>query len=214
MTDTVRVEPEQRVVIRNASWELYQNLLEARGDAGAPRFSYNMGILEIMSPGVAHEETNRTLAQIVELVALALRVDVRNLGSTTFDREDLDRGFEPDSCFYVQNEGHIRGKDKIDLSADPPPDLVIEVDITSPSLNKLPIYSALGILEVWRYRKGRMQVLELGEEGYVEAERSHAFPALSAEVLSRFLTRSRAVGRAEWSNEILDCARHQTGPLP
>ncbi len=169
MAETVRVEPEQRVVIRNASWQLYQGLLEARGDAGSPRFSYNEGVLEIMSPGLDHEETNRTLAQTVELVALGLAVDVRNLGSTTFDREDLDRGFEPDSCFYVQNEGRIRGRDTIDLSVDPPPDLIIKVDITSPSLNKLPIYAMLGISEAWRYRNGRIQVLKRQEEGYVEA---------------------------------------------
>ncbi len=214
MTETVRVEPEQRVVIRNASWELYQGLLEARGDAGAPRFYYSQGILEIMSPGVDHEKTNRTLAQIVELVALGLGVDVQNLGSTTFDREDLDRGFEPDSCFYVQNEERIRGKDRVDLSVDPPPDLVIEVDITSPSLNKLPIYATLGVPEAWRYRRGRMQVLVLQEEGYAEAERSLAFPVLTADVLSRFLDRSKAAGRAEWSNKVLDWARDQTERLP
>jgi Uma2 family endonuclease len=214
VTQTVRVEPEQRVVLRNASWELYQSLLESRGDAGAPRFAYDWGMLEITSPGVDHEETNRTLAQIVELVALGSSVDVRNLGSSTFDREDLDRGFEPDSCFYVRNEERVRGKGRIDLAVDPPPDLVIEVDMTSPSLNKLPIYAALGVPEVWRYRKGRVHILELGAEGYVEAARSRAFPILTADLLSSFLTRSKTAGRAEWSSEVLGWTRERTRRLP
>lgn len=208
MTETIPAGAEQRVVIRTANWNLYQDLLAARGDAGAPRFAYDRGILEIMSPGIYHERTNRTLAQIVELVVLGAGVDVQNIGSTTFDREDLDRGFEPDSCFYVQNEEAVRGKDKIDLATDPPPDLVIEVDITSPPLNKLPIYAALKVPEAWRYGGGRVKFLRLEEREYVEAERSLAFPSLTADDVSRFLERSRALGRVDWSNEVLRWIRN------
>ena len=207
VTETVPIESDQRVLIRNMSWKLYEDLLEARGDAGAPRFAYDRGILEITSPSVEHEEINRTLAQIIELVALASRVDVRNLGSTTFDREDLDRGFEPDSCFYVQNEEIVRGKHRIDLTVDPPPDLVVEVDLTSPSLNKLPIYAALGIPEAWLYDGKRVRFLQLGEDGYLGAKRSLAFRILTEDVVSRFLKRSKAVGRVEWSNEVLGWVR-------
>ena len=91
-----------------------------------------------MSPSPEHEVASHTLSLLVEILAEELNIDVYGLGSTTFNREDLERGFEPDSCFYIQNEERIRGKNRIDLAFDPPPELVIEIDITSPSINKLP----------------------------------------------------------------------------
>ena len=100
-----------------------------------------------------HERPNRTLALLVEILAEELNMDVQRLGSTTFTREDLDKGFEPDSCFYIQNEARVRGKEEIDLAVDPPPDLVIEIDITSPSLNKFPIYARIGVPEVMALRR-------------------------------------------------------------
>ena len=98
-----------------------------------------------------HETVNRTLAQLVSVIAEEMQVDIINAGSTTFKRRDLARGFEPDSCFYIQNEGRISGRAEIDLDTDPPPDLIIEIDITSPSLNTFPVYAHLGVPEVWRY---------------------------------------------------------------
>ena len=94
-------------------------------------------------------------------VAEELGIEAEDLGSTTFRREDLERGFEPDSCFYIQNEKEIRGNVRIDPAVDQPPDLVIEIDITSPSLNKLPIYARMGVPEVWRYDGERMAILVL-----------------------------------------------------
>jgi Uma2 family endonuclease len=123
-----------------------------------------------------HERPNHLIAQLVEVVAEELDLDLENLGSTTFKREDLQRGFEPDTCFYVQNEERIRGKEEIDLNVDPPPDLVIEVDITSPSLDRFPIYAHFGVPEVWRYDGERVEVYELGNAQYVEVANSLALP--------------------------------------
>ena len=126
------------------------------GDGAAPRLTYDRGTLGIMSPSSEHERYNRAVAQIVEELAAELDVDMDSLGSTTFRREDIDRGFEPDSCLYVRNAPRVRGKKRIDLAADPPPDLVIEIDITSPSLNKFPVLAHVGVPEVWRFDGERL----------------------------------------------------------
>ena len=128
-----------------------------------------------------------------------MNVNVYGVGSTTFRREDLERGFEPDAYFYVQNEEHVRGKPWIGLNVDPPPDLVIEVDITSPSLNKPPIHAQIGVPEIWRHCDGeRLTIFELGGEAYAQTSRSVALPPLTGEILSGFVKASAALGSAAW----------------
>lgn len=146
--ETVKSPAEQRVLLSNVSWETYERLLEDHQDSSAPRFTFDRGMLEIMSPSPEHEKLNRRIAQLVLAVTEKMGIESEDLGSTTFRRKDLERGFEPDSCFYIQNEERVRGKDRIDPSVDPPPDLVIEIDLTSPSINKLPVYAPLEIPEV------------------------------------------------------------------
>ena len=145
--ETAKSSAEQRVVLHNVRWETHERLLAEQADSSAPRFTYHRGELEIMSPSPEHERVNRRLAQLVLALTEEMGVEAKDLGSTTFRREDLERGFEPDSCFYIENEGLIYGKDRPDLSVDPPPDLVIEIDITSPSISKLPIYAQMGVPE-------------------------------------------------------------------
>jgi Putative restriction endonuclease len=117
-------QTEQRVIIRFVSWTTYEHLLADLANQSSTRLTYDRGLLEIMCPLPEHEEWNRTIALLVEVLAEERRVDVRNFGSTTFRRADLARGFEPDSCFYIQHEADISGKSTIDLTVDPPPDLV------------------------------------------------------------------------------------------
>lgn len=212
-----REAPEQRVLLKNTSWETYERLLEAHTDESSPRFTFDTGMLEIMSPSSEHEEMNRALAQIVEMIALGAGIEIRSLGSTTFRRMDLDRGFEPDSCFYVQSAEMVRGKSQIDPAIDPPPDLVIEVDITSPSLAKLPIFARLGVPEVWRSDGERVEILILSDTGepgddYASAEASAAFPILTDELLNHFFERSKdhTSGRTEFLTEVLEWARGES----
>ena len=136
---TVLSPPEARVILHNISWSLYEQLLAAHADNSSPRFAYDRGELEITVPSYEHEELNRLLDNCIALIALEWNIEYCNAGSTTFKREDLERGFEPDSCFYVQHAGQVAGKKRLDLTVDPPPDLVLEVDITHPSLDKLSI---------------------------------------------------------------------------
>lgn len=182
-----RAPAEQRVIVQNIRWATYENLLADLTDQSATRMAYDRGTLEIMSPLPEHERYNRILALLVTVFADEMGIDVEDLGSTTFKREDLARGFEPDSCFYIQHEADIRGKAFIDLTVDPPPDLVIEVDMSSGSLNKLPLYAQIGVPEIWRYDGQRVRLHTLAGEGYVESERSRVLPPLTGAVLYEFL---------------------------
>jgi len=194
---TLQKSPEPSVVLENVSWRTYENLLADLADSSAPRLTYDRGVLEIMSPSAEHERLNRTLALLVEVVAEELAIEIENLGSTTFRREDLERGFEPDSCFYVRNVDRIRGKNHLDLRVDPPPDIAIEIDITSSSIDKMSIYAQLGVPELWRYDRTTLQIACLEGEAYVMSSSSAVFPLLTAATLSNFLANSRHWTRLE-----------------
>ena len=195
---TVLSPPEQRVILRGVSWGTYENLLSDHVDASAPRFTFDRGVLEIMSPSSEHEEYNRTLAMMVEVLAEELRMDIRNLGSTTFKREDLQRGFEADSSFYIQTAERMSGRSHVDPAVDPPPDLVIEVDITSTALSKFPVYAHFGVPEIWRYDGKRVAIFRLSRGEYAESEASAAFPEVCSADLSRFLEQAKVLQRTAW----------------
>jgi len=135
---------------------------------------------------------------LLPIIAEATGADLSSLGSTTFSREDLQRGFEPDSCFYVQNEAMVRGKARIDLHVDPPPDLVFEVDITHSTLDKLAIYAQIGVPEVWRYNGERFQVMILTGDHYNEQSKSQAFPLASAAALAWLFRDSIMLSNMAW----------------
>ncbi len=192
---TISSPPEQRIILENTSWETYERLLAEHPNSASPRFTYDSGRLELMILSAKHEEPNRTLAQIVEIIAEEVNIDIRRLGSTTFKREDLQKGFEPDSCFYIQNVDAIAGKKEIDLLIDPPPDLVIEVDMTNSSLPRFPIFAATGVPEVWRYDGREVQIfkLDLAAQLYEPSTHSFTLPPVSGEVLTGFLRDSEAM---------------------
>ena len=204
---TVLSPPEQRVILHNVRWETYERLLADLQDSSAPRLTYDRGTLEIMSPSSEHERYNRTIAQVVEELAVEMEIDLDNLGSTTFRREDLDRGFEPDSCFYIQNAVRVRGKKRIDLTVDPPPDLVVEVDITSPSLDKFSIFAQVGVSEVWRYDGNKFTIFGLIAGDYQERDTSIAFPSISSVDVTDFIKESESMTRPEWMRKLRVWAR-------
>lgn len=211
MTTIAPGVPERRVVLTGVSWATYERLLDDLKDSGSPRLTFDKGVLEVMSPSPEHEESNRTISLLVEVLAEEFGIDVRSLGSTTFRREDLGQGFEPDSCFYVQNEPRVRGKREIDLTVDPPPDLVVEVDITSPSLPKLPLYARVAVPEVWRYDGERMTVYSLTAGVYETADVSAVLPGVATHDLTRFLEESRAQRRTLWLKGVRAWARSLAG---
>ena len=198
---------EERVVLQNVSWETYERLLADHGDAPVPRFTYDRGMLEIMSPSLEHEEYRQALTLVVEELADGLGMDIRNLGSTTFKRSQLERGFEADACFYVQSAERMQGKTPIDPAVDPAPDLVIEVEITTSALNKLPIYADFHVPEVWRYNGTKLLILLLSGTEYIESRNSLAFPKVSADDLSRLVRQSTTLKRREWLSQLRNWLR-------
>lgn len=202
MATVARPPAEQRIVLHDVAWETYERLLADHVDRSAPRFTYDRGELEILSPGTEHEGDNRTLALFVEIVAMEFEIDVRNVGSMTFKREDLQRGFEPDSSFYIQNEERVRERTQIDLTSDPPPDLVIEIEATTSAIPKLPLYAEVGVPEIWRSNGERVAILRLAEGRYGEASLSAALPPLTNHLLTDFLRASRSLRRTEWLRQV------------
>ncbi len=203
--------PESGVILENVSWTTYEGLLREHPDSAGPRFAYDNGVLEIMILSQRHEQPNRMLARIVEVVAEELEIEVACLGSMTCKREDMLRGFEPDSCFYIQNFERVFGKDELDFTVDPPPDLVIEIDITHPSLPKFPIFAAFGVPEVWRYDGGQVEVFMLEAGEYVKAENSLCLPVMSGEALTEFLQSSRLTRPTQWTRELRAWVQQRKG---
>ena len=186
---TVAALPDSRVVIPNVSWDTYEALLRDRGDDG-PRMAYDRGLLEVMSPSPKHEPLNAVLGRFIEIYTEELGIDIRSTGSTTFRLQLKERGLEPDKSYYVQNESRVRGKDEIYLHADPPPDVAIEIDLRKSQLDKLGIYAALKIPEVWSHDGKHVVIHLLQDSGeLVESPRSRAFPDLPPREIERFLER-------------------------
>jgi Uma2 family endonuclease len=203
--------PEQRVVLRSVTWETYERLLSEHAESSSPRLTFDRGELEIMSPSAEHERYNLRIVDLVGILADEIDVRVEGLGSSTFKREELERGFEPDSCFYVKNVERVRGKRRIDLAVDPPPDLVVEGDITSPSISKLPIFAEFGVPEVWRFDGERLSILCLRDRGYQEVEEGEVFPGLSAEAISQLLARGDSLDRTGWLRLVRAWAHERYG---
>jgi len=197
---------DDRVTLQNASWELYQSMLREIGD-GHIRLTYDQGRLEIMSPSGFHEDIKKALARLIEAYADAAGIDIQGLGSTTFDRDDLQKGLEPDECYYIANAARIIGKREIDATIDPPPDLAIEVDLSPPGVAKQPIYAALGVPEIWRYDGRRLICLHRTVENatgarYMPAEKSLSFPLLAPADLGRFLELALTAGQSAAVREL------------
>lgn len=177
----------QHIVMRGITWETYQRLLKDLGERRSSRLVYDEGVLEIIMPSDLHETLNRLIALIITILVDELDLRIKNYGSTTLDREDLEKGAEPDSCFYIQNVDRILGK-TLNLATDPPPDLAIEVDITSSSRRRFGIYLQLQISEVWRYTKRQgITIYQLVDGDYQEREFSPTFSMVSGAVLMQFI---------------------------
>ncbi|MBI3462381.1 MAG: Uma2 family endonuclease [Planctomycetes bacterium] len=184
---TVEALTEYRVLLQGISWQTYESLLKELNDRPI-RLTYDRGSLEIMSPSLAHENYGRLIGRFVEAFTEELEIAIRSGGSTTFRKEAKRRGLEPDECYWIQNETRIRGKKEFDFASDPPPDLAIEVDITSSSLERMTIYAALRIPEVWRFDGEALAVYLLRPTAkYESSTRSRALPKFPLAVVLQFL---------------------------
>ena len=207
-----QVVTDERVILPHVSWETYERLLADDEERRIPRMIYDQGVLELVTPSLPHEEYADTLADIVKLVAAALGIRMRRTGATTYRRKDLQRGFESDASFYIQNEERIRGKREIDFTIDPPPDLVLEMEMSRSIRDKQPLFASMGVPELWRCDGRRITILVLEDEVYHVESASRALPILTSNDLERFLANSRTTPSPEWFEFISAWARGQREP--
>jgi Uma2 family endonuclease len=179
------------VILHNVRWETYQALVKDSAEQPNKRLTYNQGILEIMTPLPEHETYKKLLDRFVLVTVEEMNLEMRSLGSCTWSRQDLKQGLEPDECYYIEHEEAVRGKRDIDLNIDPPPDLAIEIDITSSSLNRMGIYRALGVAEIWRFDGQFLNIYQLVKGEYQDCQVSRIFPFLRSEDIMIFLRQSQ-----------------------
>lgn len=192
----------QKLILQGVGWDFYERVLKEFTNSNALHFAYDDGFLEIEVPLYEHERPTEILRDLITAICLEKEIEFINAGSTTFRQRAKSKGCEPDSAFYIQNELRIRGLKHLDLNRDPPPDLVIEVDVTSPSLNKMPIYAALGVSEVWLYKGEKVVFLKLYGGVYQETANSPALPFLDSRTAQNFLEKGFTESALEWNRAI------------
>ena len=197
---------ERRFVIYGVSWKTYKAFrddVEGRG----VRMTFDGGALELMSPSRAHERLDELIGMLACEWAAVRRIPISSCGSLTMRREDLEKGCEPDKGFYIEHEALMRAHDDFDPEVHPPPDLVIEVDITSPSIRRMPIYAALGVPEVWQHDGEALRFFEWVEGQYSERAHSRCFPELAPADILRFLELRHELDERSLVNEFGEWAR-------
>lgn len=200
----------QRVILPNISWETFEAMLREMGDNRVTRVAYDQGTLEIMTPLMPHEHNKRLLEKLIDTLAEELDLNIKSIGSTTCKRKNLQRGVEPDSGFYIANEPVMRAKQTLDLTYDPPPDLVIEVDYTSSSVDRLLIFQALGVSEVWRYDEPTMLIYQLQGNKYIQCNNSPTFMNLPLTIeIPQFLAASLNIGEIRMIREFRTWIKQQ-----
>ena len=204
----ISVPPGHRVLLHDVSWPEFEAILEEFGEHRASRIAYSKGTLEIRMPLPEHEVNKEIIGDMVKILIEELEIDRECFGSTTFKRKDMAQGIEPDNCFYIQNHALMIGKKRIDLTVAPPPDLAIEVDVTSK--NQTDVYEALGIPELWRYENNKLQINVLQDGTYIESEISPTFPNLPiVEAISQFVEQSRIIGTSPTLRAFRNWVREQ-----
>lgn len=201
---------ESRVILRNVRWETYKALLGTRADDPSPKLTYDRGTLEIMTLSRKHERLKKLLGRFIEVFIMEQRLRVQSSGSTTLKDQLQEKGLEPDESYYIQSEPLVRYKDDLDLTVDPPPDLAVEIDVATSSLDKLGIYAGLGVPEVWSYEDPSVSIHILESTGqYARSEASKVLPGLSATRLSEFLDKRRELDETSLMEAFRDWVREK-----
>lgn len=196
------------IVIHGIGWNSYEKILSAFEDSHAAHFYYNQGSLEIMTLSFEHETVKRLINEIVGKICEETETDMVAGGSTTFKRKKKERGFEPDECyFFGEKIVKVRGKNKLDLAKDPPPDLIIEIDIYHSSLDRHTIFAGLGVNEVWRYKSKKVEIHRLHGDTYRQLEKSVIFPNVSASDLTDIIKQGQKIERPQWLKNLREYAK-------
>jgi Uma2 family endonuclease len=202
--------PDEMINLSGISWQTYETLLEELRDRRL-RLTYNRGNLEIMAPSPEHERFKKLTGRFIETMAEELQVRIEPLGSTTFKRPKLS-GAEPDECFYIHNIDAVRGKKRLDLTADPAPDLVLEIDVTNSSQTRLQVYADLGVTEVWIYDGESLVIYQLDRNGsYIISQISQFFLNIPIPEIAGFLQQAGTIEYLELVKVFRQWVRGQIG---
>ena len=204
--------PEQRFLLRGVGWEGYETLLALLGDRPI-RLTYDRGDVELMSPSHDHECFKTRLGRLVETLTMELDIPCEGAGSTTWRKQIEDRGLEPDECYYIANADRVAGRRNLDLTVDPPPDLAIEVEISRSALDRMGIYAALKVPEVWRFDGESLTVYLLQADGtYAPSPTSRSLPFLPLDELVDWLHRADEMGQTAWIRQFREWVREELAP--
>jgi Uma2 family endonuclease len=192
----LKIKPGQQLLLEDVSWQQFENILADLGEHRAARVSYSHGCLEIMVPLPEHEKAKEIIGDTIKILLDRLNIDYDSLGSTTLKSERMTQGVEPDACFYIQNQALVLGKNRLDMNIDPPPDLAVEIDLTSRT--PLDNYQLLGVPELWRYGKQGLQIEVLRDGQYIRSDSSPTFPDLPiVDLINRSVQQSQVVGSSQ-----------------
>ena len=186
---------EGKLTLYDVAWDEYERLLDSLGDAAHIRTGYDNGRLEIMTPSARHEKYKSLLHDLILILGDELDLEIFSYGSVTLKIEKRRKGAEADDCFYIQRAALVADTDHLDLATDPPPDLIVEIDLTRDSSAKFAIHAGLGVPEIWRYDGERFSFWRLTEGQYAATPSSPAFPFLTAEHLAEYVANREALGR-------------------
>lgn len=178
---------EQRFLLPGVAWQTYLALRE-QSENEHVRMTYDRGVLEMMTPSKRHEQFGYLIGRLIDIWTEELEIDVQSCRTVTFRREDLQRSLEPDNCYYIAHEPLVRDKAELDLSTDPPPDLAVEIDLGASITDKMPLYAAFKVPEVWRYDGQKLQFYVLDTQGnYLASQFSYNFPQLPQAEIEKVL---------------------------
>jgi Uma2 family endonuclease len=201
------VKPGQQMLLKDISWQQLENILEEMGEKRASRISYSHGWLEIMVPLPEHEKDKELIGDLVKILLEILQIDFEPFGSTTLKNERMQQAVEPDTSFYIQNQAAIIGKNRIDLNIDPPPDLAIEIDITSRTRFKN--YEILGVPELWRHTQQGLEIFLLKEGKYIKSQSSPNFPNIPIiELVNEYVQQCLTIGRSQAMRNFRDWVKN------
>lgn len=197
MSTLMKEESETRIVLENVSWEIFVALADERRGS-VPRLSYNEGVLEMMSPKRKHENISCLLGRMIEAYSEIRGIEILSVASVTVKRGDLKKAYEADESYYVTNIDKVLAKEELDFEVDPPPDLVIEVKLTSSTIDKLELFAAMQVREVWRHDGTSVQFYRLSNGRYDCIAESTELPGLSSDLINRYLDQRLQAGETTW----------------
>lgn len=188
----IEVPPGQTIIFHNISWEEFEAILDELGEHRGTRITYNQGLLEIMAPLPEHEVDKELVSDLVKILFEEFEIDRECFGSTTFKNQAMAQGIEPDQCFYIKNHLLMRGKKRVNLKTDPPPDLAIEIDVTSKT--QISTYEALNVPELWIYENNKLKIYVLQDKKYIESATSPIFSIPIVDIIPQYVERSKIEG--------------------